>query len=102
MSRAQMRTCQQLRDVLQSDVQPVMQQLFNDYLLTRLDARKTAGKGKSGGGGTESMSAGGGGRGGRGQGRFGRGRGSDRSVLIFLTPSFHVRLPQVTHRVFMA
>lgn len=78
MLLAQERTCQQLRDVLQSDLQAVMQRLFNEYLLSRLDARKTAGKGKSGGGSSDSAAAGSSVRGGRGGGRFGRGRGGDR------------------------
>lgn len=57
-----------------------MKELFDEYLLTRLDARKTAGKGKSSGGGRDSGTAGNSGRGGRGGGRSWRGRGGDRCV----------------------
>lgn len=77
---AQARTCQQLRQVLQSGLQAVMKQLFDEYLLTRLDARKTAGRGKASGGGRDSGTAGNSGRGGRGGGRSWRGRGCDRCV----------------------
>jgi len=73
---SQARTCQQLREVLQSGAQALMQRLFDDYLLLCLDARKTAGKGK--GSGQPGAARGGPGNGGRGQGRYGRGRGGDR------------------------
>lgn len=69
----QVRSCKQLEEVLRRGPQAMLRQLYNEYLLRRLDSRQrgTGGGGGRGAGGDASADGGPGGR--RGRGRFGRG-----------------------------
>ncbi len=94
-----MRTCHQLRESLRQGPGALLQQLFDEYLLRRLEAKQRgsggggsgAGRGRAGGGGgaTAADAASFGSRGGgRGGGRYGRGgsfgSGGDRQGSSFL------------------
>jgi hypothetical protein len=78
----QERTCRQLRESIDQGPRAVMQRLFEDYLLARLETRRRGSKPASSSSSTRGRSSAtghsGGRGGGRSRGRFGRGGGGDR------------------------